>query len=164
MLLLHAPTCSGHCAVVWNTSTRHFVAPVTPWHLYLCRPHCGRSCAPPCPVSGRLVRATPLVLSQRGSDVILTSPSFHCDCFRHLLLSRRPCHESVLPTSLAHLAVSVSRSTDFLSPLRRLACVAVPKQCPPRPGSCPSPVDGEFTVEPGTVRVSLEDVNTAAAC
>ena len=30
VLLLSAPTCSGPCAVVWNTCTRHFCCSVTP--------------------------------------------------------------------------------------------------------------------------------------
>ena len=55
------------------------------------------------------------VLSQRGCDVFLTSPSLHCDCFRHSLLSRRSHRKCVLRTSLAHLAVGVSRARHRLS-------------------------------------------------
>ena len=58
--------------------------------------------------------------------------------------------EASLPREcLAHFACSPgrrrldvssrARGTCFLSPLRCLAFVAVPTQCPPRPGSCPSP-------------------------
>ena len=60
----------------------------------------------PCPSATRARDIC--VPSQRcGSDVFLSSPSLHCDCFSHLLLSRHPCRESVLRTSLAHLAVGV---------------------------------------------------------
>ena len=67
----------------------------------------------PCPSATR--SRDSVVPPQRGSDVFLTSPSLHCDCLMHSLLSRRPCHESVLPTSLAHLAVGVSRAWHRLS-------------------------------------------------
>ena len=101
---------------------------------YLCRPHqarpaprpvaaredphrealCKVSCSSePCPSASRARDS--FVLSQRGSDVFLTSPSVHCDCFRHTLLSRRPHRESVLRISLAHLAVGVSRARHRLS-------------------------------------------------
>ena len=74
---------------------------------------CGRSCAPPSPVRRRLLRATPFLL-----DVVSS-----CFCRRRrssatasgTLLSRRPCHECVLPTSLGHLAVGVSRVRHRLS-------------------------------------------------
>ena len=101
---------------------------------YLCRPHQARPA--PRPVAAReyphrealwkiLCSSEPgpsmtrahdsCVPSQRGSDVFLTSPSLHCDFLRHPFFPRRPYRESVLRTSLAHLAVGVSRARHRLS-------------------------------------------------
>ena len=88
------------------------------------------------PVSRRLLARPSPALSQRGSDVFLTSPSLHRDFSRHSLLSRRPHRESVLRTSLFTAKVSCARrftcllrltraGTNFMSHSRCLACVAV---------------------------------------
>ena len=99
----------------------------------------GLVCVPPSPVRRRLLagllRSFPTWFRR-----VLTSRSLPRDFFRYPLLSRRLHRESVLRTSLSHLpSASHARGTDFLSPSRCLACVAVPTLCPPRPGSCPSP-------------------------
>ena len=100
VLPLSAPTCSGPCAVVWNTCTRHFC-----YHLLL-SVHVQTALCTSSAASGRCSRISPsrglvedlvllcalavgpsatrardsFVLSQRGSDVFLMSPSLHCDC------------------------------------------------------------------------------------
>ena len=205
VLLLSAPTCSGPCAVVWNTCTRRFCCSVTPFLLsvlvqtrtkhvqrrpvaareYLHREALSLLRALSCP------SATPardsFVHSQRGSDVFLTSPSLHYDCFRHTLCrgvlaarvsyplrlltwpsASRAWHRLSVTFEMLGLCccpdVMSSRGPDFLSPFRCSAYVGVPTQCPPRAGSCPS--RRRWRIHRGT-RHSLSvtrDVITAAAC
>ena len=161
------PSCSfsphqlvGPCAVVWNTCTRHFCCSVTTLLLtVLLQTALSASSA----ASGRALSVgdsyARLLRSfstwfRRVSVVVVAS-------LRLLLaplLSRGPCHECVLPTSLAHLTVGVSHARHMLPvtfEMLGLCCCS---------DGMPSssldfvfrPVDGESTVELGTVRVSLE--------
>ena len=93
-------------------------------------------CVLPSPVRRRLL-ARLLRSFSTWFRRVLTSLSLHRDFLRHLLLSRRPHRKSTLRTSLftarvscaslSHLpSASHARGTDFLSPSRCLACVAVP--------------------------------------
>ena len=77
---------------------------------------CGRSCAPPSPVRRRLVRATP-------SFFLYVVPTCFCRRRRStatakgttFFLSRRPCRQNVLPTSLALARDAMSSSSWILS-------------------------------------------------
>ena len=98
---------------------------------------CGRSCAPPSPVRRPLVRATP-------SFFLNVVPT--CFCRRRRFTATASGTHHFVEASLPRECLTTSpgrwrlaRGTDFLSPLRCLACVAVQTQCRPRPGSCPSP-------------------------
>ena len=71
----------------------------------------GRVCVPPSPVRRRLLAR--LLRSFSTWFRVLTSPSLHRDFFRHLLLSRRPHHESVLRTSLSHLPSASHAAQTF---------------------------------------------------
>ena len=72
----------------------------------------GLECVPPGPVRRRLLARLLRSLSTWFRRV-LTSPSLHCDFFRHLS-TRRPRRESVLRTSLSHLP-SASRAWHRVS-------------------------------------------------
>ena len=113
---------SGRCSRV--SSSRGFVE--------------GLVCDPPSPVRRRLL-ARLLRSFSTWFRRVLTLPSLHHDFFQHISLvveasSPRECpahfavhRESVLRSSLSHLpSASHARGTDFLSPSRCLACVAVP--------------------------------------
>ena len=131
VLLLSAPTCPGPCAVAWNTCTRHFCCSVVPLLLSVlvqtapntssaASGRCSRKspsralvegpCAPPSPFRRRLVRATPSIFL----NVVPTCfPDVAVASLR--LLQAHPFCREVLRTSLAHLAVGVSRTRHRLS-------------------------------------------------
>ena len=124
VLFLSAPICSGLCAVVWNICTRHFVArSLSTSSAASCR--CSR-------ISSSRGLVEGLVLFRAMSVGDSCARLFHSfsTWFRRVsvvavaplrllqappFLSRRLCHESVIPISHAHLAVGVSRARHRLS-------------------------------------------------
>ena len=130
-VLLHsAPICPGPCAVAWNTCTRHFCCSVALLLLSVLVQAVLSTFPAPRPVAAReylhgealwkvlcvFLRALSVGVLRSLSTWfrrVLTSPSLHCDFFRHLS-TRRPRRESVLRTSLSHLP-SASRAWHRVS-------------------------------------------------
>ena len=143
VLLLSAPTCSGPCAVVWNTYTRHFCCSVTPLLLsVLVQSALSTSSA----VSGRCSRISPSRSLVEGLvappscffRAALSLPSLYFDCFKHpfcrgILAARVSCALRLLTWPSASRRV-VSRARHRLHVTSEMLGF-----CPPRPGSCPSP-------------------------
>ena len=173
VLILSAPTRSGPRAVVWNTRTRHCCCSVT---LVLLSVLVQTALSTSSAASGRCSRISSsrglvegLVLLQAlsvGDSCASLLPSFSTwfrrvsgvavaslrlpqalPFFRGVLSARVSC----ALRSLTWPPASRARGTDFLSPLRRFACVAVPTQCLLVLDLVLRPVDGEFDVELGTV-------------